>query len=109
MIIHGINVKGEVMDSKTRCEHYHLDVDIVAIKFKCCATYYSCCRCHAEEADHEAEVWKKDEFDEKAILCGHCGTELTVNEYLNSISTCPMCKSNFNPRCKNHFHLYFEV
>lgn len=34
--VHGISV-----DDKTRCEHYHSLLDIIAIKFKCCGKYYA--------------------------------------------------------------------
>jgi uncharacterized CHY-type Zn-finger protein len=109
LITHGFDVRGALKDKQTRCEHYHLDVDIVAIKFKCCNTYYSCCKCHEEGADHPTEVWKKQEFENKAILCGACGTELTINEYLDSMSSCHYCNASFNSRCKYHSHLYFDL
>jgi uncharacterized CHY-type Zn-finger protein len=41
-------------------------------------------------------------------LCGACGHQLTVNEYLNCNSVCPRCRSQFNPGCANHYYLYFE-
>ncbi|NEU32086.1 hypothetical protein GN156_15110 [bacterium LRH843] len=109
MLVHGFEVQGELIDSQTRCKHYHKEVDIVAIKFKCCDTYYPCYKCHNETVDHPAERWRDDEFDEKAILCGACGAELTINEYMNNPSACPKCRALFNPNCENHSHLYFEV
>lgn len=108
MYIHGFDVQGDVTDEQTRCIHYNQKADIVAIKFKCCQTYYACYKCH-KGADHIAEVWEKDEFDEKAILCGACGSELTINQYLNSDSACPVCEAMYNPHCKNHLHLYFNM
>ncbi|GAA0500719.1 CHY zinc finger protein [Salinibacillus aidingensis] len=108
MIIHGHAVEGKVRDNKTRCEHYHGRRDIIAIKFKCCQTYYPCYKCHQEKTNHPVSVWKKDEFAEKAILCGACGYELTIHEYLHSQSICPNCKASFNPNCKYHYPLYFE-
>lgn len=108
MIIHGHNVEGNVIDNQTRCAHYHQAEDVIAIKFKCCETYYPCYKCHQEEADHQAELWAKAEFDAKAILCGVCGTELSITEYLNRNATCPHCQAAFNPGCKRHRHLYFE-
>jgi uncharacterized CHY-type Zn-finger protein len=104
-----MNLKGKIIDNQTRCEHYHSELDIIAIKFRCCDTYYPCYLCHQEEANHEAKVWKKEEFDTKAILCGVCQSELSINEYFNSDSKCPNCHSRFNPKCSNHYHLYFEV
>lgn len=47
-----IIVKGRTTDDQTRCIHYHSAVDIIAIKFKCCNTYYPCFYCHEEEAGH---------------------------------------------------------
>src|SRR5690606_21838521 len=75
--IRGINVFGKTVDSQTRCVHWHSGLDIIAIKFKCCDKYYPCFSCHEEEADHEPQVWPKTEFDQKAILCGVCGNELS--------------------------------
>ncbi|WP_373285558.1 CHY zinc finger protein [Paraliobacillus quinghaiensis] len=106
--MHGINVHGALIDKQTRCKHYDKPIDIIAIKFKCCETYYPCYKCHAEEADHQAKVWGREEFDHKAILCGKCGEELTINEYLNSNSSCSCCNASFNPGCQKHKYLYFE-
>ncbi|WP_143961093.1 CHY zinc finger protein [Litoribacter populi] len=107
--IGGVNVFGKSVDNQTRCVHWHSELDIIAIKFKCCDKYYPCFSCHEEEADHEHEVWPVGEFDEKAILCGACGHELTIQEYMDSNNTCPKCEASFNPGCSNHYHLYFEV
>jgi uncharacterized CHY-type Zn-finger protein len=106
--IKGINIYGKTVDNQTRCQHWHSDLDVIAIKFKCCEKYYPCFSCHKEEADHEPQVWPKTEFDAKAILCGVCGTELTISEYQKSGNTCPKCTAAFNPGCSKHYHLYFE-
>ena len=104
-----LKIKGKLVDEYTRCVHYHSLLDIIAIKFRCCGEYYPCHNCHSEEAAHETEVWKKSEFDTKAVLCGVCKNEMTIREYLTSSSECPFCKAAFNPGCSNHYHLYFEV
>lgn len=104
-----IKVKGKTIDEETGCVHFHSSNDVIAIRFKCCDQYYPCYQCHAEEANHEAEVWPSVDFDKKAILCGVCKTELTVRQYLNSQNTCPHCKASFNPKCKNHYSLYFDL
>lgn len=109
MLVHGLEVKGKLLDSQTRCQHYHKEEDIVAIKFKCCHTYYPCYQCHHETADHPITTWNEDECNEKAILCGNCGGELTINEYINHQSACLKCGAKFNSHCKNHSHLYFEI
>lgn len=107
--IKGINIYGKPIDQQTRCQHWHSELDVIAIKFKCCEKYYPCFSCHEEEADHEPKVWPKSEFDSKAILCGVCGTELSISDYQNSNNSCPNCKAAFNPGCSKHYHLYFET
>lgn len=102
-------VQGVGMDGETRCVHYHTEKDIIAIKFKCCGTYYACYSCHEALAGHPAEVWERSRFDEKAILCGSCGHELTINEYLTCGFRCPNCGTLFNPKCSLHAPLYFDV
>ncbi len=108
-MVKGISVFGKPIDNQTRCVHWHSELDIIAIKFKCCNKYYPCFSCHEETTDHKPEVWPIKEFTEKAILCGVCGNELAINEYMNCDNTCPKCASLFNPGCKNHYHLYFET
>jgi len=108
MNIKGFRVKGMLIDPFTRCAHYHSDNDIIAIKFKCCQTYYPCYECHEQLADHEIARWKKEEFEQKAILCGQCGTELSIEQYIHGNATCPYCKARFNPGCSLHYHLYFD-
>src|SRR5690349_25049559 len=102
-------VKGRTVDEHTRCVHYHSPLDIIAIRFKCCDQYYPCYECHQEVAGHGSEVWKKDEFNVRAILCGICNNEMTIREYLASNDRCPHCHSAFNPNCNKHYHLYFEI
>nr|WP_318153097.1 CHY zinc finger protein [Metabacillus arenae] len=107
--MNGIQVYGETVDEQTRCVHYHTEKDIIAIKFYCCKTYYPCYQCHEQSAGHSIKVWPKTEFNEKAILCGVCKHELTINQYFQSHSVCPYCHSSFNPGCNRHKHLYFEA
>jgi len=102
-------VRGIDVDPQTRCAHFHQPVDIIAIKVKCCEVYYSCKDCHAALADHEIEVWPQSEWDEKAILCGACGDQLTITSYLACGNHCPACKAEFNPACRNHYHYYFDL
>jgi uncharacterized CHY-type Zn-finger protein len=109
LLIHGILVHGVELDSQTGCAHYRSGLDIIVIKFKCCQLYYACYQCHKADANHPAQVWPGLEFDEKAILCGACGRELTINQYLQSGMICPVCRAGFNPGCRQHYHLYFEI
>jgi uncharacterized CHY-type Zn-finger protein len=102
-------VIGIDLDPHMRCAHYRSALDIIAIKMKCCGAYYACKDCHEALADHAIKVWPRDEWDQPAILCGACGTELTVNQYLNCSNKCPACQSPFNPGCRNHYHFYLET
>ena len=104
-----IMVKGKVMDDENRCVHYHSLLDVIAIKFKCCGEYYPCYQCHEEEAGHAPELWKKEEWNTKAILCGQCKNEITIHQYIQSGNHCPCCNAAFNAGCRNHYHLYFDV
>lgn len=101
-------VHGRLVDSQTRCVHYRSELDIVAIKFKCCRSFYACFFCHQELEGHAPARWAESEFGERAILCGVCSTEFTIGDYLSSEFACPSCRSPFNPQCANHYHLYFD-
>jgi len=106
--IGAVVVAGVDVDPETRCAHYHGERDIIAIKFKCCGKWFPCHACHAEIAGHPAEVWPEEEFNTPAVLCGACGHQLTVREYLACGSVCPRCSREFNPGCALHYELYFE-
>ena len=109
LTIEGIPVRGLEIDGRTGCAHYRSEVDIIAVKFNCCRTYYCCFQCHELEAGHSVRVWPETEFEEKAVLCGACGAELSIRQYLNCHAICPACGAHFNPRCELHYHLYFEI
>ena len=104
-----IIIQGKPVDDNTRCVHYHSVLDIIAIKFKCCGEYYPCYKCHEETAGHDPMSWQKDEWETKAILCGVCKHELTIEQYVQSGNQCVFCKSPFNANCSKHYHLYFDV
>ena len=101
-------VKGLVIDEFTRCVHYHSELDIIAIKLPCCGDFYPCYECHEETAGHKSELWKKEAWNEKAVLCGSCQYIMTITEYLECGYQCPSCNTPFNPKCANHNHLYFQ-
>lgn len=105
----GVHVHGLDVDAQTRCAHYHGATDIVALRFKCCDSWYPCIDCHTALADHVAQIWPMSERDVEAVLCGACGHRLTVTAYLECGSRCPACQASFNPGCRNHHHLYFEM
>ena len=102
-------IHGNLVDNSTRCQHYNSTLDIIAIKFKCCNKYYACIHCHNEAETHSTQLWPQLEWNTKAIFCGECKIEISINNYFTSKYICPNCKSNFNPLCSNHNHLYFEV
>jgi uncharacterized CHY-type Zn-finger protein len=101
-------VLGPVVDRQTRCIHYRTALDVVAIQFACCREFYPCHLCHAESANHPATPWPSADRQERAILCGVCGDRLSIEEYLR-VAGCPACAAPFNPGCRLHSHLYFEV
>jgi uncharacterized CHY-type Zn-finger protein len=100
-------VHGLELDEQTRCAHWHSPNDVIAIKFACCGEYYACYDCHAALADHEPDVWPRASYAQPAVLCGVCGSELTIDQYMAAKFTCPSCGAAFNPGCANHYHLYF--
>ena len=102
--VHGIDI-----DPETRCKHWRSERDVVAIRMKCCGLYYACKDCHAELAGHPIAAWPEREWDAKAVLCGKCGHEMTIREYLDCADACPACAAPFNPGCKLHRHFYFDV
>lgn len=99
-------VYGRTIDNETRCVHYGTPKDVIAIKFACCRRYYPCHLCHEESETHPAEQWPIADRWQKAILCGVCSTELTIDAYL-SADGCPFCSAPFNERCRLHSELYF--
>lgn len=102
-------VHGTLVDEQTRCIHYRSGSDVVAIKFKCCRKYYACFECHQDLESHTPQRWESEEFNQPAILCGVCATEISIGDYLSSGSACPSCRSPFNPGCASHYHYYFRI
>jgi uncharacterized CHY-type Zn-finger protein len=101
-------IRGLDLDPETRCAHWHSPLDVIAIRMKCCGVYYACKDCHEALAGHAIAIWPRDEWDRPAVLCGACGTEMTIRQYLDCASSCPRCRAAFNPACRNHHHFYFE-
>ena len=107
--VHGVRVRGVGVGAETRCAHYDGERDVIAIRFACCGTYFPCYRCHAAAADHDSKVRPRSSFDDPGVLCGVCGAELSVSEYLNAADACPRCGAAFNPGCAAHYDRYFEM
>ena len=134
MEVHGHTVRGVDVGPETRCRHYDSELDVIAIRFPCCGTFYPCYECHLAVADHEPERWGDESSaasedadrrnrprtqgddtgrtniegsDADAVLCGVCGTVLTVAEYVDCDDRCPECDAEFNPGCRRHYDYYF--
>ena len=97
------------VDAEGRCAHYAGPNDVVAIRLPCCGRYYACHACHEALAGHPARPWPRDRFEAPAVLCGVCRRKLAVAHYLASPDACSHCGAPFNPRCRRHHFLYFEV
>jgi len=104
MTIHGVNVRDQ-----TQCAHYHSELDVVAVRFKCCDTFYACIRCHEELANHPPLLWSKSDRQTRAIYCGSCRGTMSISEYLGCANRCPLCGAAFNPGCADHYQYYFEL
>jgi uncharacterized CHY-type Zn-finger protein len=102
--VHGVSVT-----PLTQCEHYHSPLDIIAIKHACCGNFYACISCHNVLETHRPEAWPRSKRSEKAVLCGSCKHVLAIDEYMSSGSACTRCGSGFNPGCRGHWALYFDV
>lgn len=99
MEIFGIN-----LDKDSRCTHYHGDNDVVALKCNKCQKYYACYKCHDELESHSFVPIAIDE--PSPVLCGHCYSKLTFEEY--QLGHCITCNHTFNPNCKKHSTIYFK-
>ena len=103
-LVHGLE-----LDPETRCRHWRSERDIVAIRMKCCGLYYACKDCHEALAGHPIETWPELEWGTKAVLCGACGSEMRIRDYLEGNDACPYCGAQFNPGCRHHRHFYFAA
>ena len=127
-----VPLRGVAVDSETRCAPWDSAVDVIALRFGCCETYYPCDACHDAATDHAAEPRPRDRFDEPAVLCGACGATLTARAYLDGDGeaqrasgdsegqspsgdraspgndACPRCGAAFTPGCRRHRDRYFE-
>lgn len=105
--IHGVEV-----DGAGRCAHYREGHDVVAFRLPCCephSVYYACHACHEALAGHPTVRWPRNRFDAQAVLCGACRRAQSVAGYLASPDACPGCGAPFNPGCRRHHPLYFEL
>lgn len=101
-------ISGIELDAETRCVHYNSPLDVVALKMRCCGRYFACKDCHDALAGHALEPWPREEWGDRAVICGVCSTELTIVQYLESSDRCPSCGAPFNPGCREHHSYYFS-
>ncbi|AAV62269.1 unknown protein [Streptococcus thermophilus CNRZ1066] len=47
-------IYGLLVDNESRCQHYHTELDIVALKCFDCLKYYACYQCHDSLEEHIA-------------------------------------------------------
>ena len=102
-----VRVRGLLVDEQTRCEHYHGELDVVALRFHCCGEWFPCHLCHQATADHPARPWPMTARETEAVVCGVCGSRLRIEDYL-LVDACPDCDARFNPGCRLHRSLYFD-
>jgi uncharacterized CHY-type Zn-finger protein len=102
-------VHGLSLTPLTQCAHWNSPLDIIAIRHACCGKLYACISCHDALEDHPPGVWPLSQRNERAVLCGKCRHVLQIDEYLSSGSVCTSCGAGFNPGCKGHWGMYFEM
>jgi uncharacterized CHY-type Zn-finger protein len=104
-----VQVHGLSLTTLTQCTHWNSPLDIIAIRHACCGKFYACISCHDALEEHTSSVWPLPQRDERAVLCGNCKHVLRIDEYLSCGSVCTQCEARFNPGCKGHWGMYFEM
>lgn len=99
-------INGLLIDNESRCQHYHTELDIVALKCFECQKYYACYQCHDSLEDHTFRAYPCQLKEDKVLICGVCRHEMTIKEYQEAVA-CPNCHSAFNPACSKHYDIYF--
>ncbi|MFC3931979.1 CHY zinc finger protein [Streptococcus dentapri] len=101
-----IRIQGLLLDSRSRCQHYHTTLDIVGLKCFDCQRYYACYQCHDSLEDHSFQAYPRKYQQDLVVICGVCHLEMTIEQY-QAVSACPSCQSPFNPKCSQHDNIYF--
>lgn len=105
-----IKARGLDVDDRPGCAHWRTERDLIAIRLPCCEPYYACYECHKICEDHEPQRWPFDQWNEaQAILCRACHNTMTIRDYMKAQAVCPHCAAQWNPKCRNHWDMYFEV
>ncbi|KAF2706037.1 hypothetical protein K504DRAFT_460132 [Pleomassaria siparia CBS 279.74] len=110
--IHGID-----LTPLTQCTHWNSPLDIIAIRHACCRKFYACISCHNTlETGHNPSVWSRKDWDDKAVFCGNCKMMWSIRGYVegggggkDGKPKCGGCGAGWNPGCKNHWGLYFDM
>ena len=100
-------IYGLLVDNESRCQHYHTELDIVALKCFGCLKYYACYQCHDSLEEHIAFELILVISSRTRSLCGVYQHEMVIDEYQEAI-VCPNCHSAFNLACSKHYDIYFE-
>ena len=92
------------------CKHWSSPLDIVALKCSCHGEFHACLSCHADVHNRPPAPWPRRLWDtEKAVKCRACDHEMTITAYMACDSACPSCDGAFNPGCRKHWPLYFDM
>ena len=101
-------IYGLLVDNQSRCQHYHTELDIVALKCFDCLKYYACYQCHDRlGGTHSFRAYPCHLKQDKVLICGVYQHEMVIDEYQEAI-VCPNCHSAFNLACSKHYDIYFE-
>lgn len=98
-----MRIYGLDLDQAGRCVHYHLSVDVTAMKCARCQRYYACYQCHDALENYRFAASNKDDWP---VMCGICGCLMRFDQY--QLGTCPRCGHAFNPKCSLHGQIYFK-
>lgn len=74
-------IYGFLVDNESRCQHYHTELDIVALKCFECLNYYACYQCHDSLEEHSFRAYPCQLKQDKVLICGVCQHEMTIEEY----------------------------
>lgn len=98
-------VYGIGLDAEGRCEHYHTELDVVALRCGKCRKYYACYKCHDQLEDHAFVPADAGQDADTPVLCCSCNSKLTYIQYQQG--KCAFCGHDFNPKCALHHDIYF--
>ncbi|MCQ9352650.1 CHY zinc finger protein [Corynebacterium sp. 153RC1] len=98
-------VRGQLVDSQGRCQHYHSQLDVVANKCVTCGQWWACHKCHEEAQGHRFGPMPTNQL---GAMCCACGEVMTYPQYAAQ-PHCPSCQHPFNPGCHLHAPIYWQL